>query len=79
MKYPSADELREASWRVEEAAVRMRASALLIDELCKALRRYGRHDSSGMPDQPQMRCERTKLGGGACTCGLDDALALNEL
>lgn len=43
-----------------------------IERLRAALTRYGKHDSSGMSDQPG--CQITRMGGGLCTCGLDDAL-----
>lgn len=43
-----------------------------IERLRAALTRYGKHDSGGMSDQPG--CQKTRMGGGPCTCGLDEAL-----
>ena len=43
-----------------------------IERLQAALIRYGKHDSGGMSDQPG--CQKTRMGGGPCTCGLEEAM-----
>jgi hypothetical protein len=57
---------------LERRQVRINGYADANVELRAALARYGKHDSSGMSDQPG--CQKTRMGGGPCTCGLDEVM-----
>jgi hypothetical protein len=48
-------------------------AAAEIERLRAALTRYGQHDSHGMSDQPG--CQKARMGGGTCTCGLERAMS----
>lgn len=57
------------SGRSLESVVALRAEN---ERLRAALARYGQHDSGGMSDEPG--CQKNRMGGGPCTCGLEEAL-----
>jgi hypothetical protein len=68
-----AEEYQRLYLRITRYAPRyLRKAADKIDTLRAALVRYGQHDSSGMSDQPG--CQKSRMGGGPCTCGLDEVM-----